>query len=175
MYKKALFSSLSNQIWPHLLFSKYSLTTSSFGGHIGFLKKTVISWMFYISFITSAYFRSKEVICYHIKLFVSTFASLTSGFGVDFEFFYFNIFFYQNLLAKCVYDAYSSSKEVKTYKMDYFTWNNSLFAKILFLRQFFIFDPIFLQEFGKVESWVTIPNLVMRNDTYIPNLKKIRF
>ena len=36
-----------DQIRPYLLFSKHSYITSGFGGHIGFLKKTVILWIFW--------------------------------------------------------------------------------------------------------------------------------
>ena len=42
MHKIPLFSTLADQIWTYLLFFKHSYTTSGFGGHIGFLKKTVI-------------------------------------------------------------------------------------------------------------------------------------
>ena len=35
MYKIAFFSSLGDQIWPYLLFSKHSYNISGFGGRIG--------------------------------------------------------------------------------------------------------------------------------------------
>ena len=38
---------------------------------------------------------------------------------------------------------------------------------------FVFFDPVFLPEVDNVDSWNTIPNLVMSNTTHISNYKKI--
>ena len=78
------------------------------------------------------------------------------------------------MLTKCVNDAYFRFQEVKIYQIGYFTWKNSFICKKWhFGGHFVFFDPVFLPEVDNVESWTTIPNLVMRNTTHIPNYKKI--
>ena len=47
MYTIALLSSFKDQIWLYVLFSKHSYTTFGFGGHIRFVKKTIILWVFW--------------------------------------------------------------------------------------------------------------------------------
>ena len=88
--------------------------------------------------------------------------------------FRFQSFFDRKLLSKCVNDAYFRSQEVKIYQIGYFSWKNSFICKKWhFGGHFVFFDPLFLPEVDDVESWVTIPNLVMSNTTHIPNYKKI--
>ena len=91
-----------------------------------------------------------------------------------FEFFNFNRFFYPELLFKCVNDSYFRFQEVKIYQIDYFTWKNGFICKKWYFGgHFAFFDPGFLPEVDDVENWVTIPNLVMKNTTHIPNYKNI--
>ena len=88
--------------------------------------------------------------------------------------FRFQPFFDRKLRSKSVNDAYFRSQEVKTYQIGYFTWKNSFICKKWhFGGHFVLFDPVFLPEVDNVESWTTIPNLVMKNTTHIPNYKKI--
>ena len=78
------------------------------------------------------------------------------------------------MLTKCVNDAYFRFQEVKIYQIGYFTCKNSFICKKWhFGGHFVFFDPVFLPEVGNVESWTSIPNLVMKNTTHIPNYKKI--
>ena len=88
--------------------------------------------------------------------------------------FRFQSFFDRKLLSKCANDAYFRSQEVKTYQIGYLTWKNSFICKKRYFRRpFCIFYPLVLPEVDNIVNWVTIPNLVMRNTTHIPNYKKI--
>ena len=91
MYNIALLSSLRDQIWTYLLFSKHSYTTSGFGGHIGFLKKTVIISKFWHQLHVFGIFSCWGGQMQSNKAIRFNFWS-TSGYGGHFEFFNFNRF-----------------------------------------------------------------------------------
>jgi len=173
MYKILLISTLADQNLPHPLFFKHLNTTSGFDGHIGFLRKTVILSIFWHQLHVYCMFSClRGQMQYDIGICFNF--CITSGFGGHFEIFNFNRFFHWKLLTKCVNDAYFCFQEVKIYQIGYFEWKKKLqLPKMTSWRPFCIFDPVLLPEVDNVESWTTIPNLVMRNTTYIPNYKKI--